>query len=73
MWTAAILGILESVPKLLQLIDRAVSAYEANVKVQWAQSLQAELHPLQQGVPTTDEQKFAAAKAVADAIAKMPH
>lgn len=78
MW-AALLGALQAIPSVvglgnqfISLITRAITAYEAHVKVLWAQSVQAGLQPLQQGQPTTDEQKQTAAKAVADAIAKMP-
>lgn len=68
MW-AAILGVLQGFPALLDLINRAVTAYEAHVKAIAAQNLQAGLQPLEQGTPASDADQAAAAKAVADNIA----
>ena len=68
---AGIMAALEAFNNAVSIFDRLVTAYEANVKIQWAQSLQAGLQPLEQGLPTTDAQKATAAKAVADAIAKL--
>lgn len=48
------------------------AAYKADAKLRWAQSLQSNLQPLESGKPTTDAQKEAAVKAVADAWANMP-
>ncbi len=49
-----------------------VAVRKAEAALAWSQHLQAGLEPLQQGQPTTDEQKAAAVKAVAEAWAKMP-
>lgn len=78
-WEAAILGILESMPKILDFVDRGIAAFErqvavneASARLEWSQALQGGLQPLEQGRETTDEEKAAAVKAVADAWAKMP-
>lgn len=67
---AAIIGFLTAFPKLVDLGTGLLAAYQAHVKVLWFNALQAGLQPLENG-PTTDAQKSAAAKAVADAIASM--
>jgi len=68
---AAILAALQAIPKLIDLGTSLVAAYQAHVKLLWSQSLQSGLQPLEQGQPTSDQQKADAAKAVADAIKNM--
>lgn len=78
MWTA-LLAALQAIPSILALVNRAVTAWEnqvavnkANAQLQWAQSLQSGLQPLESGLPATDAERAAAVKAVADAWARLP-
>lgn len=71
MWNAIIL-FLQAFPKAVDLFEQYVAAYKADAMRKWSESLQTGLQPLEQGKPTTDAQKAAAVKAVADAWKNMP-
>lgn len=64
---AAIVAFLNAFPAAVNLFEQFIATYQADVKLRWASALQAGLQPLENGA-TTDAQKQAAAKAVADAI-----
>lgn len=68
----AIIAFLNAFPTAVSLFEQYLSVRKAEAQLAWAQALQAGLQPLEQGTATTDEQKAAAVKAVADAWAKMP-
>lgn len=55
-----------------QDVSSFLSWYKTRQEQVWAQTLQTALQPLEQGKPTTDAQKDAAVKGVADAWANMP-
>lgn len=57
---------------LSDAIKELVAVRKAEAALAWAQHLQSGLEPLEQGAPTTDDQKAAAVKAVAEAWSKIP-